>query len=202
MEESKVMFSPSELSLMQNSELFLTKNGIIRNIYDLFGEISTSFVTNLQHNGPDWLSQISASPKISKGEQYEEMPWVMLDYPRIFIKAKGVFALRTFFWWGNYFTVQWIVSGIFIKKAMLEKKIGNLPAYLRGFPVYCGIVDDPWINSIPQEGLEKVEDQIFEFSTLAGNTLKIAIKVPLNRWADLSELCVDMCNLLLQEKTN
>lgn len=198
MEDSKVMFSPSELSLMQNSELFLTKNGIIRNIYGLFGQISSLLTSTVEQTGPDWVKNLSASPKISKGEQYEEMPWVMLDYPRIFSKDRGIFALRTFFWWGNYFAVQWVVSGIFIEKGILKEKMERFPENLEGIPLYWGIVADPWDNRIPQEGLTKVGVQGLQKPVMEGKTVKIAIKVSLDDWKKMPQLCLGMQQLLIR----
>ena len=50
------------------------------------------------------------SPKISKGENYNGLPYVMFDYPRFFTK-ENVFAVRTFFWWANYFSVTLHLKG-------------------------------------------------------------------------------------------
>lgn len=58
---------------------------------------------------------ISSTPKISKGEQYKEMPYVVLDYPRFFSK-ENVFAIRTFFWWGHYFSITLQLKGAYQKK--------------------------------------------------------------------------------------
>ena len=56
----------------------------------------------------------SSSPKIYKGENYLSLPYVMMDYPRVFIK-EDVFAIRSFFWWGNYFSITLQLSGKFLQ---------------------------------------------------------------------------------------
>ncbi|MFX8895293.1 hypothetical protein ABTM96_19365, partial [Acinetobacter baumannii] len=50
------------------------------------------------------------SAKISRGEHYEGLPWVMIDYPRYF-KKNHFFAIRTFFWWGNFFSLTLQLKG-------------------------------------------------------------------------------------------
>ena len=45
---------------------------------------------------------VESEPRISRGEQYQRLPWVMLDYPRIFGK-EDIFAIRTFFLVGKLF---------------------------------------------------------------------------------------------------
>lgn len=47
--------------------------------------------------------------KISKGEQYQHMPWMALDCPRI-STAKESFFTRTLFWWGHYFSFNLFVK--------------------------------------------------------------------------------------------
>ena len=55
------------------------------------------------------------SPKISRGENYNGLPYVMLDYPRCFGK-EDVFAMRTMFWWGNFFSITWHLKGKYSKE--------------------------------------------------------------------------------------
>ncbi len=50
-------------------------------------------------------------PKISKGEQLEHLPYLILDYPRFF-SNETVFASRTLFWWGRGFYVIHHLKGL------------------------------------------------------------------------------------------
>ena len=63
---------------------------------------------------------LNSSPKISKGENYKGLPWLVLDYPRYFNK-EDIFAIRTLFWWGNFFSITLHISGKY--KMRYEKKI-------------------------------------------------------------------------------
>ena len=59
----------------------------------------------------------TSTPKISKGENYKDLPYVMLDYPRCFQKEKTI-AIRTFFWWGNFFSINLQLSGEYKEQAL------------------------------------------------------------------------------------
>ena len=59
--------------------------------------------------GPAADSLEPASAKISKGENMG-LPWVMLDYPRLF-GQEDVLAIRTMFWWGHCFSVTLHLKG-------------------------------------------------------------------------------------------
>lgn len=103
MDASKIQLSADEWQLVQNSDWILTKHAIIDKVYQLFGALAQDMQACLQqpHGLPDAVLQ--PSPKISKGEQYRRMPWVVLDYPRYFSR-ENVCAVRSFFWWGHYFS--------------------------------------------------------------------------------------------------
>ena len=75
------------------------------------------------------------SPKISKGEAYRGLPWLMLDYPRYFGK-EGHLSIRVFFWWGNFIAIYLHSSGVYGSKLM------HLPAYWKGWE--HGNVQDPY----------------------------------------------------------
>jgi len=104
---ANVKLSKDELELVTNAELILTKNRIIQKVYDLFGELSEDY--QQMSKGLD-QGLLSISPKISKGENYLGLPWVMMDYPRIFSRT-DVFAIRSFFWWGKFFSITLQLQG-------------------------------------------------------------------------------------------
>ncbi|HLO82225.1 MAG TPA: hypothetical protein VK166_14765 [Chitinophagaceae bacterium] len=106
MDVAKLALSEEELRLVMDPGIILTKNAIIAKVYDLFGELADQMRKDLIL--PAEVATIS--PKISKGESYQGLPYVMLDYPRYFT-ADHVLALRTFFWWGNFFSVNLHLKG-------------------------------------------------------------------------------------------
>jgi hypothetical protein len=52
---------------------------------------------------------LNANYKISKGENYQLMPYMVLDYPQLKDKAFKM-VLRTMFWWGHHFSCQLIMQ--------------------------------------------------------------------------------------------
>jgi len=116
MQHSKIQLSEDELMLVNNTEWILTKQKIIAKVYHLMGLLSErmQLFINEQHGLPAGI--VHSTPKISKGEQYESLPYVVLDYPRDFSK-ENVFGIRSFFWWGNYFTSTLHLKGKYWKQA-------------------------------------------------------------------------------------
>src|SRR5687768_4616967 len=126
MNAAKIQLSAEELSLVQNAGWLLTKNTIIEKVFALFGDIAHE-VRDTVTARPVLLPSavLVPSPKISKGENYKGLPWVMCDYPRLF-NRQDIFAIRTMFWWGHFFSVTLHLKGMY-KEKYQQQLINNLP---------------------------------------------------------------------------
>ena len=104
MDKAKITLSAKEAELIANSDWILTKNEIIQKVKFLLADLQLKqqHILNL-HPGilPEEVTAIPA--KISRGENYLGLPWLILDYPRLFGK-EDQFAIRTMFWWGHFFS--------------------------------------------------------------------------------------------------
>src|SRR4051812_10400669 len=112
---TNVGLSKNELEMVTSSEFILTKNRIVEKVYRLFGLLSEDYKNILQEYATALPAEVFASsPKIYKGENYLNLPYLMMDYPRVFLKD-DTFAIRCFFWWGNYFSITLQLSGKFLR---------------------------------------------------------------------------------------
>ncbi len=109
MNGAKIQLSSSELELVTDTSWILTKNSIIERLVQGLAGLSEAY-------RPIWEGAVlpggpyPSSPKISKGENYKGLPWIVLDYPRLFGR-EDVLAVRTLFWWGHYFSVTLHLKG-------------------------------------------------------------------------------------------
>ncbi|MEO7120099.1 MAG: hypothetical protein ABIY62_03325, partial [Ginsengibacter sp.] len=184
--EAKIHLSSLETELMQNKEWILTKRSIIEKVCHLFGNMHHVYKEILQNeNLPAGLFSEDTSGKISKGENYLGLPYVILDYPAVFNK-ENVFAIRTMFWWGNFFSISLHLAG----KSLLTHN-GFLKSffYLKEKDFFICINENQWEhnfesnNFIHASKLKAInKKQIFE-----RNFLKISKKIALNCWDDTPE---------------
>lgn len=124
---AKIHFSKLETELIKNKEWILTKHSIINKVYQLFGEMHEIYKQISEQEKillPSFYKNTGG--KISKGENYRGLPFVILDHPALFSK-ENIFAVRTMFWWGNFFSISLHVSG---KIFQINKNFSNLLAYL------------------------------------------------------------------------
>jgi hypothetical protein len=109
MNGAKIQLSSAEMRLVTDTEWILTKNSIIARLVEGLAELSEAYRPLWEgahlSGGP-----YPSSPKISRGENYKGLPWIVLDYPRLFGR-EDVLAIRTLFWWGHYFSVTLHLKG-------------------------------------------------------------------------------------------
>lgn len=144
MSPAKVTLSAKELELVMDTRWILTKNGIIQKVYALFGEVSIAYAAALENYAmADKETILSLSPKISKGEQYEGLPWVMLDHPRYYKREDG-FGIRSFFWWGHGFSITLQLTGRYhqLYAANISNYFKKDPDRVKGW--LTGIGTDQW----------------------------------------------------------
>jgi hypothetical protein len=193
MDVAKIQLSPEELSLVQNAGWLLTKNTIIEKVFELFGEIAHEVRADWAAK-PGLLQEevLVPSPKISKGENYKGLPWVILDYPRLF-NREHTFAIRTFFWWGHYFTVTLHLKGKY-KTQYQQRLLNNLPLLVnRQF--YICISGEEWRHELEEDNykrLTQLNNSAVEKILLANDFCKLSAKISLPQWNRSKELLIDL----------
>jgi len=198
MDTAKIRLSPEEEALIKRTDWILTKNNLLGKVNQLLSELQSKQVLALQ--GIPGISQeiISSSPKISKGENYKGLPWLILDYPRLFAK-ESFFAIRTLFWWGNFFSITLHVSGKY-KDAYLQKIIRSF-AHLQEQRFWVCINKDEWQHHFEKDNYRCVEELSFsEFEAVARHSsfIKLAKKISLEEWNDADAKMVEMFNQLIE----
>ncbi|HJV18568.1 MAG TPA: hypothetical protein VJ552_01705 [Sediminibacterium sp.] len=199
MSAAKVTLSPKELELVNNADWILTKNRIIQKVTDLFGEISNTYRNDAgRYAGFTHTEVFNPEPKISKGEQYQSLPYVMLDYPRFFT-PQDIMAIRTFFWWGNHCSIQLVLKGKYLAEYGSSinnyfQLFGKYAAETRDW--YIGVGADPWQHHFEKDNYLPIAD--WNGSSVAGLPfLKLAKKIPLQEWDDIDQFMIRHFNRLL-----
>lgn len=189
--ETKLALSEKELSLVQNSDWILTKQVIIDKVFALFANSIPSIKAALVDQPGMPAIPATSVPKIFKGENYLQLPYVILDYPRCFEK-QHIFAVRTMFWWGNFFSVTLHLSGeykVLAKETLYAKASGEMEN------IYVGVHENPW-----QHHFEESNFLPYAQMPLAGRIdlfqrkdfVKLACRFPLQQWSEMPGL-LDAC---------
>lgn len=181
--QSKIQLSRLEMDLLNNSEWILTKNLIVKKAQTLLEQV--------QQNISDYAKQysnvfptevIAISPKISKGENYRGLPWLILDYPRYFDK-ENIFAIRIMFWWANFFSTTLHLAGRY--KHKYHTPILNCYNELVKNDYYTCVNEEQWQHHFDSENYMPIGD--FTADRFANNIkersfIKLSQKLSFSEW--------------------
>ena len=197
MDQANLQLSAKEAQLVANADWILTKNEILQKVQWLLASLQEKQQETIRSYSvllPGEVTSIHA--KISRGENYRGLPWLILDYPRFFGK-EDQFAIRTMFWWGNFFSITLQVSGLYKKKFENKIQAGYIP--LRDGSFYICVNDDQWQHHFEADNyspLTEISEAEFANHLRKKDFIKLAKKIPLDQWnkvidkmsSDFSEL--------------
>ncbi|MBC7947651.1 MAG: hypothetical protein H7Y42_07205 [Chitinophagaceae bacterium] len=190
MDKAKIRLSPKEADLVSNADWILTKNGILLKARYILEEVQEKQqrIFNSIAGVPSEVRHIP--PKISKGENYLGLPYLILDYPRYF-EHDNYFAIRTMFWWGNFFSITLHMSG-----AHKDRYLPSLTesfAEMKESGIYFCINEDEWQHHLGPDNylaLKSMDDAAFVKHMQARPFIKLARSYPLKEWEKAEETLV------------
>jgi hypothetical protein len=187
MEVPKIQLSSAEAELMLNAEIILTKNSVLQKIKGLLEELQEKQFAFIREQGLHTNDPFFISPKISRGENYEGLPYIILDYPRA-SQEKNFFFTRSMFWWGHYFSLTLHLSGSY--KSLFREKIHASYDLLGKY--HIAVNADQWIHHFKEDNYKAIgqlsADEFKKYYDRFEH-VKIADKWPLDKWQNLpSEL--------------
>jgi hypothetical protein len=179
---SKLMISDDELQLVCSTAWILTKRKIIDKINLLLGEISEQQKLIIEKE-KNWLPDavVQSTPKIARGENYLQLPYLLLDYPRCF-EGENIFAVRTMFWWGNFFSITLHLSGMH-KQMFQQNLIENIKYFKQD--IFICINENQWQHHFEADNyvaVNKLSKDELERTLEEKHFIKLAVKFPLQSW--------------------
>ncbi len=185
---TKVMLSVGELAMANDKHIILTKQAIIEKAGALFNEqvpvISNYYREVVMHD----TALIAAVPKISKGENYNGLPYVVMDFPATFSK-ENIFALRTMFWWGNFISITLHLKGSYKNRyaSKILKSISTDP------DLYISVGEDEWQHHFEETNFRKSSSitNDLKLQMEVCSFFKVAVKYELHHWNMMQSVLPD-----------
>jgi hypothetical protein len=198
-DKSKLILSAEELQLVGNAGWILTKRTIIDKVNFLFGSLAAAMLEQvLAEKKYLPAAVIGSTAKIAKGESYLHLPYVILDYPRCFDK-ENIFAVRTMFWWGNFFSCTLHLSGGY--KTLFEQALLNNINALQQNNFYICINEDEWQHHFGADNYVLVNTLTAQKAAsiiLQQPFIKVSAKFSFQQWNEMEELLKNCFSTVLQ----
>jgi len=186
------------MQLVNNAEWILTKNGIIEKVKQLLTSLQESqkeYLNSIAHHFPKQV--LKSLSKISKGENYKGLPYLVLDFPRSF-DHENIFAIRTMFWWGNFFSITLQLAGD--HKILFEKKIISSYEILKQKGFFICVHEKQWEHHFESSNyiqISNYDKNAFADIVKANSFIKLASKTSLKQWDDAQEILMQQFKLLI-----
>ena len=182
------MFSEKELQYMNDTDFLLTKAAISKKVQTLLRQTHDrlkQYLATAHFTFPEG-TQVQAG-KIARGENYQKLPYMILDFPRKFTQ-QDVFALRTMFWWGQFFSVTFQLGGA--SWHQYQPTIIHHAGELPDLSVSLCISKDPWQHHRDRayyRPTREMDGEQIRDLLRQQNFLKVAMFLPLNEWLSLPD---------------
>ena len=180
-------FTEDEYNVMHDATFFIHKKKITDKLFRLLGNLNVE-IENLLSQYDEVLpaAVLTSKGKVNRGENYEQLPYVILDSPRLFING-DVFAFRTMFWWGNYFSCTVHLAGIYL--AAFKPNLIEFITNDKSNSYYIGTGDDEWQHHLRADNYTPAVDILSNKAILNDVSekpfFKVAIQLPLTKAGEL-----------------
>lgn len=178
-----------EIDFVNDASIIETKNRIIKKMMKILTEVQEDMDGYVKSH--DFFSGMKIrTGKISKGENFLGLPYLVLDHPAIF-KKNNIFAYRTIFWWGHYFSNVLVLRGKYFN-FFAPKVLLNLEKKPTNGLLYC-VDNHPWNHKMEENYVPIDELETIRLEKLVADAkfLKIGNKTPLDNADRLSEITLN-----------
>lgn len=191
--------SPEELAVMQDRTFLQLKHSATQKVLQVFGNLQAAMKEEPLHGEFGFpIGTDAEMGKITKGENHQQLPYMVLDFPRLFGK-QSVFACRTLFWWGHEFSFTLLLSGLALQQF--------LPALHKNFKlllphkVFVSVANTPWQHEFSPQNYQPCQNyNATQFVQLisAQGFCKLAFALPLPLWQQVPQTGAQHYRLFLQ----
>jgi hypothetical protein len=141
MQVSKIAFSEEEMEALMNARFFEVKQQAIDKVFEIFAELEIALKKDGSLNEIHYKNLEKETGKIFRGENYRNLPYVVLDFPKLF-SADNIFTFRSMFWWGNEFSFTLHLQGHALYKYRISLR-DNIELLLHKEFYFC-VNHSPW----------------------------------------------------------
>ncbi|WKN31568.1 hypothetical protein PZB74_21715 [Porifericola rhodea] len=194
-----IHISDKELNYLEDLDFLLTRHSINQKMNQLLLATEDKLKQYIRLQKVEFPEGTKhKAGKIARGENYQLLPYLLLDYPRLFHK-QSIFAFRTMFWWGHYFSVTLHLSGAALDKLrpVLLANADQLDTENLFFYINR---TDPWQHHLSEENYAATRSLSLEYLRTKISEMpyiKVASQLELKQWQKLPEFTLGFFKQML-----
>jgi hypothetical protein len=180
-------FTTQELDLASDPTVLLIKYRMMEKVWDFLEEMQGEIRQQLRPLNGRLPKELNITHgKISKGENYKRLPYMMLDFPAFFTK-EDILAFRIMFYWGHFISATFHLQGRFLKE------FGNLliDNFKNAKNIYFCVNSSPWEYHYKSNNyvlLNELSSHEVDDHLQNTNFIKLSIKFPVEEMPHKTEV--------------
>lgn len=179
---------------MSDRDFLLTKVEVINKVEQLLALTRKEIQEALSNIDFHFSSEMNLSAgKISKGENYRNLPYLVLDYPASFHK-QNIFAYRTMFWWGNFFSSTLHLQGESLD--LYRRRLIDTIDFLKDKGLFVSVGDTPWHYHYDANNYALIGKEHIEHLSTA-TFIKLSKRMELVEWESVPQMATENLKFLL-----
>ena len=200
--DSQILTS-KELGFLLDKEFLTAKINLIQKIERILKKTELDLIKLIQkkeHLFPQ--ETLLKSGKISKGENYNGFPYLILDYPRL-NSSKSLFLYRTMFWWGNFFSCTIHIKGDFLNEIRNSLSLHYDTFQKSDLLIFKG--EDEWVHDLGNKGYKPISNlnsSTWNRIIKEQEFIKVSKRISLNDYSQLVQTSSKMFNTFLNSLNN
>lgn len=191
-------FSSEEHDFLSQKEIYTIKKEVTEKLKVILMNTSEKISGISAKNLKVLPEKILTKGKISKGENYQGYPYIILDNPRLF-NQHSILVYRTMILYGHYASCHLQIHGDFLNQYK-NSIYYNLKNFSDG-NYYIPNGPSPWIYHLEDGGFDKLNMTLSMNDLFKHSFFKISSFLPISEienLPDLSSLTFEKCLTLLQ----
>ena len=169
-QKSTFKLTKHELDFISDPQWMSLKQKLVRNISDSMHGLGQWILK-------EYYPGTNQNHKVTRGENYQDMPYIVLDTPQL--KATELAGkLRIMFWWGHYISVQLFLDAHTVRQFGLAQISSSRYCILTADNLFNNDLDSIDFAYLDQPGIKLSPEQ---------QITKVCMKIGLDEMADIEK---------------
>ena len=180
-----------EIEILHDTEFLKLKISVLRKFWNLLDDTRYKLLEDIKtYNYPFPERTDVKTGKISRGEFYKQLPYMVLDFPKL-MKQDSILAIRTMFWWGNFFSCTMHLQGFALEN--YRKVILNHIEKIKSQNFYVCVNSTPWEYHFGEDNYQytpDLNDDTLRNIVEKGDFIKLSKKISLRQWPEVPDFTI------------